>query len=183
MEYSRITKSDLEEIIKLYEKYLNPGEFIQDTIREMFEEEKFVGFQAKDGEKIVGFFFGKEGIDFTYPHPELEKDILSVVGTQKLYTPDGLLVLDEYRNQGIAGELIRRMKDWLKANGMEIALVELWIYPDDSVPAREPLMGLGEVIYEKTIPDFYKDLHKYNVRCPICGEKCTCGALIELIRL
>ena len=85
MEYSRITKSDLEGIIELYEKYLNPGEFIQDTIREIFEEEKFVGFQAKDGEKIVGFFFGKEGVDFTYPHPELEKDIWSIVGTKKLY--------------------------------------------------------------------------------------------------
>ena len=47
---------------------------------------------------MVGFFTGQGGIGFTYPQPELEKEILKFVGTKKVYTPDGLFVLEEYQN-------------------------------------------------------------------------------------
>ncbi len=181
--YSCIEEKDLDQIIALYETYLNRGGYIRDTIRKEFHTDDYLGLKACDGGKLVGFFSGQGGIGFTYPHPELENEIREVAGDRKLYTPDGLLVLEAYRKKGVAKELVRRMKRALLSKKVALALVELWIYPDGSVPAQNPLRGIGEAVYQKKIPLFYKDLKKYNIKCPICGDDCRCGALIELLEV
>lgn len=181
--YSGIEEKDLDQVIALYEAYLNSGNYIRDAMRTEFYSSDYLGMKACDGDKLVGFFVGQEGAGFTYPHPELESEIRKLAGDRKLYTPDGLLVLEAYRERGVAGELVRRMKEALLCKKVELALVELWIYPDGSIPARKPLMGIGKTVYQKKIPLFYKDLKKYKIKCPICGDDCRCGALIELLEI
>ena len=183
IEYSEIIRDDLGEVIALYEKYLNSGEYIERSMRKAFDSEEYIGYKACDNGRIVGFFCGQKEIEFTYPHPELEKEIRYFAGNRKLYTPDGLLILDEYRKHGIAGELIRRMKKCLLEKQIELALVELWIYPDGTIPARTPLKDIGEAVYEKRISMFYSRLREYGITCPICGAECKCGALIQLLEV
>lgn len=183
IEYARITESDMDEVISLYEKYLNSGKYVEDMMRREFESEDYLGFKACNSGQIVGFFFGQKQIEFTYPHPELEEEIRRVAGDHNLYTPDGLLILDGYRGEGIGRELIRRMKEQLIEKCVELALVELWIYPDGKIPAKNPLKGIGEAVYEKTVPMFYKDLPRYGMECPLCGKNCRCGALIQLLKV
>lgn len=181
--YSCIEEKDLDPVIALYEAYLNSGDYIRNTMQTEFYTGDYLGIKACDGDELVGFFSGQGGIGFTYPHPELESEIRKLAGERKLYTPDGLLVLEAYRERGVAGELVRRMKEALLRKKVELALVELWIYPDGSVPARKPLMGIGKAVYQKRVPLFYKDLKKYSIKCPICGGDCRCGALIELLEV
>lgn len=181
--YSCIEEKDLDQVITLYETYLNSGDYIRNAMRTEFYTDDYLGIKACDGDKLVGFFSGQGGIGFTCPHPRLESEIRKVAGDRKLYTPDGLLVLEDYREKGVAGELVRRMKEALLFQQVELALVELWIYPDGSVPAQKPLRGIGKAVYQKKIPLFYRDLKKYNIKCPICGDDCRCGALIELLEV
>lgn len=181
--YSNIEEQDLDQVIALYETYLNSGDYIRNAMRTEFHTEDYLGMKACDGDKLVGFFSGQGGIGFTYPHPELEREIQKEAAGRKLYTPDGILVLEDYRKHGVAGELVRRMKEALLCKKVELALVELWIYPDGSVPAQNPLKGIGKAVYQKTVPLFYKDLKKYHIKCPLCGDDCSCGALIELLEV
>lgn len=183
IQYSEICEQDVEQVKDLYEMYLNSGKYIRDSIQTAFESKDYVGYKACAGDKIVGFFAGQAGVFFTYPHPEVEKEILEFAGNKKIYNPDALVVLPQYRNQGIAGELIRRMKKNILAKKADLALVELWVYPDQTVPAQKPLLGLGKAVYEKVISRFYQDLHKYGVKCPLCGDKCNCSALIQLLEV
>lgn len=181
IEYSEITEADLDEMIFLYEKYLNSGKYIEDMMKREFYSPDYIGFKACDKGRLVGFFCGQGELGFTYPHAELEKEIRRFAAGRRLYTPDGLLILPDYRKHGIAHELISRMKDRLVENGIELALVELWIYPDGSVPAQKPLNGIGPAIYRKKVPMFYGSIQDYGIECPICGKNCTCGALIEVL--
>lgn len=183
IQYSEICEQDLEQIINLYETYLNSGKYIQDTMHEAFESKEYIGYKACDGNKVIGFFSGRGDFVFTYPHPELEKEIREFAGSRKLYNPDALLVLEQYRNHGIAGELVRRMKKSILAQKVELALVELWIYPDETVPAQNALMELGRVVFQKRVSEFYRNLSHYGIRCPICGDLCQCGALIQLLEI
>lgn len=183
LEYRKISENDITQVIELYETYLNSGTFISNSIRENFHAEDFLGFQACEDGKMVGFFTGQGGIGFTYPQPELEKEIFKFVGTKKVYTPDGLFVLEEYRGRGIAGKLIELMKKRLIEEKVELALVELWIYPDGTIPAQDPLRGIGKPVFQKKVPMFYKGLKKYAIKCPLCGDDCTCGALIQLLEI
>ena len=181
--YSCIEEKDLSQIIALYENHLNSGEYIRNSMEKEFYNGDYLGFKAcKDGE-IVGFFTGQSGISFTCPHPELENEIKEFAKDRKIYTPDGLLVLEEYRGREITRELVGRMRRALLDKKVELALVELWIYPDGSIPAQKPLRGIGEAVFQKKVPLFYKEIKKYGIRCPICGEDCTCGALVELLEV
>lgn len=181
--YSKAEEKDLEQIIALYQTHLNSGQYIMDEMLEEFKTKDYLGFVAKDDDELVGFFTGQSDIAFTYPHPELEEEIRQFAGDRKVYTPDGLLVLEAYRGKGVTGELVRRMKRALLEREVELALVELWIYPDGSVPAQKPLRGLGEAVYQNSVAKFYSSAEQYGITCPICGENCTCGALIELLEI
>ncbi len=182
--YSDIEEKDLPQIIDLYESYLNSGRYIRDSIREKFYKKDYPGVKACDSGEIVGFITWQEGIGFTYPHPELEEEIARIAGERRIYTLDGILLLEEYRSIGISEEMARRSRDMLMKRRVELALAEQWIYPDNvTIPARESLRGVGKAIYEKRVPMFYSELKKYRIRCPLCGSDCKCGALIELLEI
>lgn len=183
VEYSLIEEKDLPKIICMQETYLNSGTYICDTIRNAFVNQNYLGYKACDGNETIGFFSVQEGIAFTYPHEALEQELVDIVKQQKVYTVDGIIVLEKYQNQGIASNLIKQIKKCLLEKGAQLVLIEMWIYPDDTIPAQKPLVELGNAIYEKRLPMFYRDIQKYGIQCPVCGKQCQCGALIQLIEL
>ena len=94
-----------------------------------------------------------------------------------------MLVLPGYRHKGIAHELASRVHTLLLQLGYTYLLAETWIYPDGFIPAKPLFESLGKVVWQRRFDGFYRDLKKYDMRCPICGENCICGALIELMEL
>lgn len=182
--YSGIEEADLPQIIALYEAYLNSGQYIRDSIREKFYKTDYLGVKACDCKKVIGFVAWQGGIGFTYPHPELEADIARIAEGRRIYTLDGILLTEAYRGGVVSDEMIWRVRDMLRMKRAELGLAEQWIYPDNrTMPAHKSLRGIGKTIYEKRIPMFYSELERYHIRCPLCGENCQCGALIELLEI
>ncbi|MBR6326504.1 MAG: hypothetical protein IKR61_06825 [Lachnospiraceae bacterium] len=181
--YKDIEAEDLDSVIRLYCKYLNDGEEIVKHVRSAFTERDFIGICAYDGDKMVGFYAAQDGVHFSYPHPELEREMLDDVGIDDVYTADSLVVVPEYRGQGIPYYMTEYIRKKLVANSVEYILLEAWIYPDGDAPACRSIDKMGTVVFERRVPMFYKDLAKYGMTCPLCGENCTCGALVQLIRV
>ena len=181
--YSKVTKDDLKQITEYYETYLNSGEAVRSSIRSAFERGEYFGFKAVDGDKVAGYFTFQEGVLLTYPHEDYERELKNAIGNRHAVTVDALMVDRDYRGRGIAKELARRNLEDLRSRGVELFCVEIWVYPDGSIPAKNVYEAMGKPIYHKLATKFYKDAHEYGISCPICGERCECGALLEVIRI
>ena len=183
MNIAPIEIEDAENVADIYEKYLNSGAAIREHIRADISMKKYVGYKAVEDGKIVGIMSGRPGIDFTYPHPELEEEIKNSFPGEEIFSNESILILPEYRNHGLARELSRKMVRKIYEKGYRLLLAELWIYPDGSVPAAEITDHWGQLVYEKRKELFYDQLEQYGMECPLCGSHCICGAMIRLFRL
>ncbi len=183
IEYREIQEKDIPLIIELYNIYLNSGESIAETIRSAWEGGNYSGYIAFSGKEPAGFFTINEGISFTYPHPELEADLKEFCSGKKTGYADAILVLPEYRLDGIAEKLSEKAVPLLLNLGYDYFLAEIWIYPDGTSPAKPVFESMGDVIWQKRVDGFYDELEKYNMECPICGKHCICGAWVEIMDL
>ena len=181
--YSRVTNKDIEDIIECYEKYLNNGEPIRQSIRAAFARNGYLGYKAMDGDESVGYFTFQDGFSLTCPNALYETEMLQAIGEMRYVTVDALMVNDEYRRMGIANQLAVRNLAMLREHGIDCFVVEIWVYPDGSAPAQNVYEKMGNVIYRKHAYGFYQDSERYGIGCPICGKKCKCSALLEVIRL
>ncbi len=179
--YDVITEEDADEVARLYAEHLNSGDSVEEHVKEGIKSPDFIGFKAVCNGKIVGMLTGRGGVDFTYPHPELEERLSKYWEGKKVYTPDSVVVLKEYRHHNIFNELGARLVPTIYERGYEILLTELWIYPNGNVPAEATVRHWGELVHKEDIPMFYKDNEKYGIICPICGKTCTCGARIIIM--
>lgn len=180
---NHITKNDIDEVILFYEKYLNSGGTIRKAIRTAFENNCYFGCKAADDGDTIGFFTFQEGVALTYPHVELEQEILSFTKTMQIATVDALMVDRRFRERGVAREMAKWSIRELTRRKFTAFLVEVWVYPDGSYPAAKVYEQMGNVIWKKEIPLFYQEAHKYGISCPICGERCQCGAVLEIITI
>ena len=183
IEYRPIEGADIPRIIELYAQYLNSGDYYADLIRASWEEGGYQGYAAVEDGEIAAFLTIRPGIEFTYPHPELEAELSDFVQGKAVANCDAMLVLPEYRHRGIAHELAARVHTLLLRLGYTYFLAENWIYPDGIIPARPLFESLGKLVWQRRYDGFYRDLKKYEMSCPICGEDCVCGALIDLMEL
>jgi GNAT superfamily N-acetyltransferase len=174
---------DLPELTELYETYLNGGDYVRETLKESILRPGFAGVKAEADGEIIGFFSGNDTLEFTYPHPELEHKLEAYTVGHKYFSPDALLVKPEWRHEGIAAVLVEQVREQLLAQGYEYFVVEMWVYPDGSIPEQNSLELMGRVVWREMVPGFYKDLDKYGIDCPVCGKHCVCGALIEVMRI
>ena len=160
LQYEPIAKENAQEIVGLYESYLNGGQSVREHVLEGMRDKNYAGFRAVCKGETAGFISGRGGVDFTCPNPRLEGEITGMF-PQRIYTLDALVVRPGFRRRGIAAELLERMRREMLRMGYRLALT----------------------LYEKCIPHFYKDLKRYAIRCPVCGEDCRCGAKIKVIDL
>lgn len=180
IEYQRLTKDDLDEMVYFYETYLNEGEFMREQIRNEIEDESFVGFRAVADGKTVGICFGKDTLELTYPHPELEEKIMKAKGNLKMHCVDAMAVDEKYRDHGVSHGLVDAYKKAIWDKGYDVIFGEIWIYPDGQMPVDHPMMNFGKPYWESKEPMYYKDLPKYGMICPVCGKICICGAKLTL---
>lgn len=184
LQYDDVTKKDIDEMIRLYRKYLNDGEPIIDQITDNYYSGSFVGVKCiNDNGKIIGVLSGYKGLDFTCGHDELAADIRTRYPEAMIYTTEMLVVRPEYRHQGVAAGLVNQFNDRISKTDAQYLLVELWREPTGRVPGRVILSELGGEVEHRYIPMFYKNLADYGLTCPICGVECVCGADICLLKL
>ena len=180
MRYLPLRGEDISEVTELYARWLNGGQSIRDDIFRAWDAGAYFGTRAVLRGQTAGIFTMREGLEFTYPHPELEAEVLEQAHGRKIYTSDALLVLPEYRDEGIAHRLIHDTIRQLRQREPGVVLTEIWIYANGKCPAREPLETMGRVFWRKRVPGFYRYLDRYGITCPICGKNCVCGAWVEM---
>ncbi len=183
LDYRPIEESDIPQIIELYARYLTAGDTISESIRTAWYSGAYMGYIAVAEDGPVGFLTLKEGIEFTYPHPQLEAELRAFVREQKIGFCDALLILPEYRSEGTAHTLAEISRERLRKEGYSYLLAEIWIYPDGTPPAKAVFESMGDIVWQRKIDGFYRDFAAYGMRCPICGDKCVCGAWIDVIAL
>lgn len=183
IQYIEASKADMEPIIALYEQYLDSGEHLRTILKECFEDASFIGYKAVCEGKLVGFYFGSGLLDFSVPHPELEQELREFMRDEDCFVVGGLVVLPEFRRQGIATKLLLMVKERLIQAGIRYFVVEIAIEPDGSVPSKSLYELTGKVIFGRSIPLFYQEGYRYGVVCAICGTHCRCGACIEVMEI
>lgn len=181
--YEQPGMQDEDAITRMYETYLNAGPSIREYVRTGLAGGNMMGVKCVDTEtgELVGIIGSRPGVEFTYPHPELEAQIKAQWGDTGLYSSDVMIVDPAYRRAGVARELTVRLRQGLIERGAVGIVMELWIRPDGVIPALSPVRYLGEPILITESKDFYKDLGKYGLTCPECGSDCHCGAMIAVI--
>ena len=180
MEYQEITERDLPRVTELCARYLTEGQVIADEMYAGWSRGDCLGYKAVVDGRIIGLLTVRRGIQLTYPHPELERELREFVGDRPVCCGDAILILPEYRGRGIHDRLTLAVRRELRRQGVKLMLTENWIYPDGRVPSKKGAALFGRLVYEKVVPDFYRDLKRYGMRCPICGENCVCGAWLHI---
>ncbi len=182
---SPIDRNDLTAITTLYTAYLNDGKPIIRHLQEAMVHPGYIGVKCLDGEIFAGVLTAIPGIDFTYPHPELEQRIQRRWGNTKLYSMDMVLVQPQYQGQGIARTLAGHLRSQLLEAEAQTLIVEMWnpLRLGDR-PAEGVLKYLGNCLELWDCPDFYKELYAKGMSCPDCGKgPCHCGATIGIVDL
>lgn len=182
--YTAPERNDEDALVEMYETYLNSGRVIRDYIREGLENKDFVGVKCVDTEtgKTVGILSARPGIQFTCPHPDLEKIIRERWGSEGAYTGDMLVVDPAYRGRGIARELAKQLRIGLLKKHASYFLQEQWLrHKDGKIPAKNPMMNVGEATLVTVDKNFYSNLGEVGLTCPDCGENCKCGAVVSVI--
>ncbi len=181
VEFTEILPEDIDELIRYYEQYLNGGDFIGTSIRKAAKENRYYGIKALINNETAGYFSFQKGIVLTYPYPKYEEELRIASKDSVIDTVDALMVIPRFRRKGLATELAKRARKELIKRGVTQYMVEIWMYPDGSIPAKKIYESMGRVLYSKAVPDFYKYAHEYGLVCPVCGKICKCGALLEII--
>lgn len=180
LHYSDVTIADLGAVNELYQRHLNGGPQIYDWLREGLSMENYAGVKCMDGEKVVGVFSARPGIDFTCPHPEIEAKILAEYPGKNIYSGETLVVLPEYRGLGIARELALGLRERLIKLRCDIMIAEEW---HRRIERDVPASGVLKYLSERTdllgiYPEFYAGLEELGMTCPQCDGHCQCGALV-----
>lgn len=177
----KIREEDAGAIEQLYETYLNSGGYIRSHVLEGIRSRDYIGYRAVQDAATVGFVSGRSGIDFTCPHPWLEADLRKRFPEKEMYSPDALAVAGSCRRRHVAGRLWERLLQDVRQKGFQLLVMELWVYPDGSIPAEAVVSKTGKAVFEKTVAGFYRDAGKYGIECPVCGKNCACGAKIKVM--
>ena len=180
-EFYEFTASDVPEFVECYEKYLNSGVHVSENTAALFKEGKYFGMKAVCDGECAGFLTLMEGLLLTIPHPEVEKEILDLIGSRRFVTVDAFMTLPKFRGKGIGHALCEKVNAQLLSRGIELFVVEIWVYPDGSSPALGIYEQMGQCLYKKEIPGFYSRSSKYGIVCPVCGTECRCSADMEVI--
>ncbi len=182
--YSEVNESDFEQMLILYERFLNAGENIAPYLREGISDSSYAGVKCMDGERMIGVFSARPGVDFTCGHEDIAEKIRRRWRSYRLFTADMLAVLPEYRGLGVARRLAEGLRASLKARGCERLVIEEWRRSiEGDVPVSGVLKYIGPHTTLGVYPDFYRDSAEYGVTCPECGPHCRCGALVCILEI
>ena len=179
-----MTIDDVDTIVALYMKHLDGGDYIEEELRNQMARPDFIGLKAvNEKNKIVGFVMGCDLIEFTIPHHDYEKEIYNILYNKKYWVLQAFLVLPGSRHVGLGSDMILMLKEELIFKGYTNVFIEIWIKPDGTCPSKHCYDMLGKKVWSKVDLKFYEEGYKYGVVCSLCGTRCKCGAMLEVIEL
>ncbi|MDR1966247.1 MAG: hypothetical protein LBQ36_06015 [Synergistaceae bacterium] len=175
---------DLNELVRLHCAYINYGYGVAPRLKEALEnpENICLKYTAPSG-VMAGLLIYVEGTVIFGSHGDILEKIREIVGEDRSYSGEAILVTEEYRHWGISGLLYWRAKEELVRRGAKYVIHELWMTPDGRVPAMQVLDMFGERIDMGCYRNFYKGFDLFGYFCPICGRNCICSAHVFLSRV
>ncbi len=180
--YENLTSADEAVVMELYARILNDGANMMEVMKKRLSLEGTTGIKCYDGDRVVAVVFWSPGINFTYPHPELEQKIAAEFPSDVIYSAEMIAVEDDYRKHGIGKELSIRMYEKAMSRGATHILMELWTV-DGNCRAEALAKHAGKIVMRVDCPDFYKDLNKHGIICPECKDGCGCAAVVLVIKM
>lgn len=176
MEFGNVekNKSDYDEILGIYKKYINYGEGAIKEFDDAFWSEKTFGVKCVDDGKIVGVFLIEDAFYFTGNEVFLKEQILEDINHEKIMVGPMLAVLNEYQGKGIGGKLITMGYDEMRKVGCHHLLLDMWKYPDGRVPSEMFLRYSSSYKLYGEFENYYRKLESKKYYCPICKENCIC---------
>jgi len=179
----RGTLDDIDDISSLNEKYMFYGSAVRPHFEELLQNPDNIALKCTVNGDFAGALTCLKGIALLGNHSELISRIKRLSEGRNIYTGDSVVVKSEYRRLGIAGKLCSGMLEELRNRGAELLLSEIWVYPDGNAPALKTFGSFENHTFLGHFENFYSDLHNLGYTCPVCGVKCACSAIIQLIEL
>ena len=181
MQIKQLTPEDIPLVIDLHSSYLNYGPGVTSYIKNIFDKKEYTGFQCiTNDEDVAGIILYSKGISLLGDHALIQKKVSELAGKRVVYTGDAVVIKQEYQDQGISRLLHQAIIDELKKRGVELVLLELWVHPDGSIPAKNVIHYFKGYTFVGFYKNFYQFFFQDGFFCPICGEICHCGAKLYL---
>jgi GNAT superfamily N-acetyltransferase len=176
--YRVATESDATAATALLNLYL--ARRTTAVVREFIVHDRVI--LAEQGNKLVGVGIAKlitslNGTDYQVFANHLPI-IRPPVGVMELAA-----VHEQARHQGVGARLIERRLQWMREAGAQMAVCSALVHPDQSVPARTPLLRNGfEHLID--IPEFWLgESLREQYQCERCGNPCHCTASLYYLFL
>jgi GNAT superfamily N-acetyltransferase len=180
---SPMAAADINELVRLHEMYLNFGEGVRAHFAQVLADPASVAVKCEAQGRMIGLDIYTRGIALSGGHEELCARVRTLAGEATVYTGDALLVVPAWRGKGVSALMLAESRRLLAARGAVYVLYELWVHPDGQMPARHTVGQYADVTDLGLHEHFYVDFDHYGYYCPICGDKCRCGAHLYLCRV
>lgn len=182
MNFEPIEFGDFNELLELYTKYINYGAgAVAEFSRAMNASDSF-GFKCTEDGAIIGFVLYENILEYTGGRADFVDEVNADIGCERALTCAAIVVEEKYERHGICSRLMSCGTKEMKKRGFSYLLVDMWIYPDGRIPAEVLLRFAASYKLYGVIENFYKDCYKKEIYCPVCGQRCVCGAKIYLLK-
>ena len=121
---------------RIYNENINDKYVVNNWFEKIYNKNNNIIYVAKDNNKIVGYIYCKITSIENGPTIQLEALI------------DGIYVLEDYRNQGIATALINKIKEWAKQKNIKYLLLNVLEENENAI----------RLYYKEGFLDFLKEL-------------------------
>lgn len=121
---------------RIYNENINDKYVVNNWFEKIYNKNNNIIYVAKDNNKIVGYIYCKITSIENGPTIQLEALI------------DGIYVLEDYRNQGIATALINKIKEWAKQKNIKYLLLNVLEENENAI----------RLYYKEGFLDFQKEL-------------------------
>ncbi len=172
-----ITKNDFEEITKLVDLNLAPGEVDLDYLYSLPAGSIYL---AKVGDEISGVVISRLPAIFFREIPEkfISLDLIKQ-DKEKIGNIHIIIISPKFRRLGIGKRLVKKALEYLNDFGVAVVLVHVWMQsPGNS--SFELFSALGF----KPLKLYKKSWSEYpNYICVRCGSPCQCDSLEMVLDL
>ena len=180
---AEIKFNDLDELVQLHGKYLNNGLGLRSHFEEVLRNPSTIGLKYLIKGEIAGLLVYVKGIHVSGgegKHKEIQNHIKMLTNGKNVYTGDALLVCENYRKLGISEKLYAALITEMRQRKVDLALNELWVYPDGKIPAMKNMKVFSKNTFIGRYENFYRRSECFDYVCPVCTEDCVCAAEIYL---
>lgn len=184
IQIAEMKPEDREQALVLHDKYIDSGRQVVEHYKRLGDDRKFAGVKAvNEAGEMIGSLIFIEGILFSTPHKEIERDILEMYPGKTFYSGDVMVIDKAYRDRHLTRPMFEKGIAMLKEARVDYVAGELWIHPNGSIPGRMIPKYFKNAFHLYDVENFYREYEDWGILCPVCGAHCTCGASIYVLEV